>query len=191
MSNYMLAKGGEIRFDESRWVGMKSTMSSMYALDWGGRDGQYIMDIGCGPRSMCQWYDGANVVAIDPLNDQYRNKFGGMGSNIVQLSCPAEVLLADFVNKIDFAWCYNTLRYVYDWRLVIKNIVRYLRVGGEFFLCCNFEVVDGCGVADSKELLGEISNHKLKITFLSTRESSPRDQFNLRRDMAIKGRKFV
>ena len=99
----------------------------------GGR----LIDVGAGPRSFCEFLPVDEIVIIEPLADEFR-KFNNGAYDLpsVKRVCPipAEQLVGELVCSADFVWCFNVLNHSYDPLLILENMVRYLKCGGELLL---------------------------------------------------------
>jgi 2-polyprenyl-3-methyl-5-hydroxy-6-metoxy-1,4-benzoquinol methylase len=110
-------------------------MQKRLGIDAGGLRGR-ALDLGCGPVSMLEGYDGLEVVAIDPAMDDYVEampQFSSVGrvNNCDYRNC----FIQDVVETgFKYVWCYNVLDHAVDWRDILFHVYRVLRPGGQLLL---------------------------------------------------------
>jgi SAM-dependent methyltransferase len=128
---------GDWRWNE-RWNEARETLRSHFKFDFLNYDGKTIVDIGCGPRSMLDWWTAEAKYGIDPLSGEYktinsnrRNSFDILDKVFDQ---PAEVLVEELVGVADFVWTHNALDHCYCWETVLDNVNQYLKSGGTVYI---------------------------------------------------------
>lgn len=128
---------GDWRWNE-RWDEAKSELTKVFNFNFEEFADGKILDIGCGPRSMGEWWAAKNKYGIEPLADEYKeinahriNSFNILDKIYVQ---PAEQYIKYLKNKIDFVWSHNNLDHCYCWETVLENIDKYLKVGGTVYI---------------------------------------------------------
>jgi len=97
-----------------------------------------VLDIGAGPRSWPSLLlKKARIIIVEPLASRFIEFNGDYYKlpNIMRaLSCPGEYDIERFWNRVDMVWCFNTLNHCCEWKKVIDNIEKYLKVGGKLYM---------------------------------------------------------
>jgi len=121
---------------ENAFVGQTQRIAEMHGVDWTSRTGQTIIDIGCGPYPLALAFEGAKVICIDPLLEDYMTLKDHRlkDPRVIGLyPQPAEEYISDLEGVADLAFSNNALDHTYDWHTIVANAVRYLKPGGEIF----------------------------------------------------------
>ena len=97
--------------------------------------GQTIVDIGAGSKLRTRYFEGARVIAVEPLADRYRTlDFCDLDTAEACYSVPGETLVPQLVNQADAVLSINALDHGYDFDQAIQNIAAYLKPGAPAFL---------------------------------------------------------
>jgi SAM-dependent methyltransferase len=128
---------GDWRWNE-RWDEARITLKKQFKFDFDQFAGKTLLDIGCGPKSMLDWWNGKYKYGIDPLASDYAkiNPSRITSWDILDkvYVSPAEVLHEDLIGKVDFIWSHNALDHCYCWETVLDNVNQYLKVGGSVYI---------------------------------------------------------
>ena len=117
---------------------------------------KFVLDVGAGSKLKSRYFNKAKIIAIEPLADKFIDNLEWSDLNYAYkvYSKPAEYLIEDLKNKVDFALSINVLDHVYSPHISLKNIYEYLKKDGEFFLSVDLhDKVSHIGhpIATSKE----------------------------------------
>jgi SAM-dependent methyltransferase len=95
-----------------------------------------VMDLGCGPIVKGLWFIGAEVIAVDPLADDYIKNVSWQRISQADLffSVGAESFIPELADTVDAVVSRNALDHGYDFELATVNISRYLKKGGKAYL---------------------------------------------------------
>jgi hypothetical protein len=97
--------------------------------------GQLIVDVGAGSRLRTRYFDGARIVAVEPLADRFRTlDFCDLDCAEACFCVPGETLVPELVNRADAVLSINALDHGYDFDKSIQNIAAYLQPGAPAFL---------------------------------------------------------
>jgi len=97
--------------------------------------GQRIVDVGAGSRLRSRYFEGAEIIAIEPLAAKFRQlSFCDLDKAKSVFTIPAEERVEDLVGTASLVICINVLDHVLDSYGVLANCCSYLRDGGEFLL---------------------------------------------------------
>ena len=138
-----MAQEGEFRFHRrNRWRQSAAFMEQTRRLfDYFGfaqneYDGRTLIDLGAGSKLRSKYFAGANIICIEPLAERFMKEIEWCDLADAQeiYSTPAEVRIAECVNRADLLISINVLDHCYDFELIIQNIAAYLRDGGVAFL---------------------------------------------------------
>lgn len=95
------------------------------------------LDVGCGLGSVFEFTD-LNVIAIDPLMDEYRRIANLKDSNVIYQNMDGEDI--DFPdNYFDFVFCVNVIDHTPNQKRMASEIYRVLKPGGNFYFQVNFD----------------------------------------------------
>ena len=130
------------------------------------------LDVGCGPRSMLEFFPGLVKTMIEPLGEQYKEMYGYLNGD--PLYCkPAEEFIPALENEFEFVWCHNVLDHCYDWKLVLENIFRYMKDDGIFYIATDagFPPNDGHpGIESTAAFMKELERYKIEYLQKDIRE---------------------
>lgn len=95
--------------------------------------GQIVLDVGAGSQLLTRFFEGAYIIAIEPLADKFLTELDWCELKDADevYSVPAEQRLRNLVEQVDFVVCINVLDNCFDPPSVLKNIHEYLRSGGK------------------------------------------------------------
>ncbi|QDV52173.1 class I SAM-dependent methyltransferase [Gimesia fumaroli] len=189
--NFHIGKGGDWRYGD-RWMEAKSCLQEYHSLDYSVFKDKKIIDIGSGPRSMCEWFNEAKITCVEPLASQYLNlpksqlDFDGIEK---VFSNPAEEFLPELQNTADFVWSHNCLDHCYSWKKVIDNIYEYLKEGGSFYISTDTEKsshIGHPGIVSASTFIKYCKDTGLDINYIHMRNSGEPVWI---RTLTIKGKK--
>ncbi|GAF94576.1 unnamed protein product, partial [marine sediment metagenome] len=130
------------------------------------------LDVGCGPRSMLEFFPNLKKTMIEPLGEEYKKMYEYLNGD--PLYCkPAEEFIPELENKFDFIWCHNVLDHCYDWKLALENIFRYMKDGAAFYIATDagFPPNDGHpGIESTKVFMEEMDRYKVDYDQKDIRE---------------------
>jgi len=135
-----VSQPGELRYQVSRPVPPQApgpfTFLGRFEFESEQFRGATVVDIGCGPILHSSWFSGAELVALDPLANEYRVHVPWNRLDLAKevYSCPAEELVPGLVGRADAVVSINALDHGYDFRLAVSNVAAYLRPGAIAFL---------------------------------------------------------
>ena len=94
-----------------------------------------VIDIGAGSRLRGKFFEGAKLVSIEPLADQFIKDIKWCDLNQSEVhSIPAEEFVDSLEQMADFVFSVNVLDHCYDFVKIVNNIYRYLKPGGTALL---------------------------------------------------------
>lgn len=97
--------------------------------------GKTIVDVGCGPTARCACFGGANVIAIDPLADEYQRLPGAiMEWYSKTYAKKAEEIVRELVGQADVVVSINCLDHCEHPTKVLRNMFRYCKQDGIGFV---------------------------------------------------------
>ena len=174
------------RSDEKAWAGCKESLIKAVPLLKGIMETNFdVLDVGCGPRTMLEFFSECKKTLIEPLGDQYKKLYNSKGHEFLNgdpLYCvPAEQFVSELENKFDFVWCHNVLDHCYDWKRVLENIFRYLKKGGSFYIATDagFPPNDGHpGIETTAVFMKEMERYVSEYHYKDVRE--PNDEHSRR-----------
>lgn len=98
--------------------------------------GKTVVDLGAGSMLRAKFFQGANIIAIEPLADRIIENIEWTDIKEAQkvYSTPAEERIEELVGKADFLFSMNVLDHCYNLDKIIDNIRDYLAPDGVAFL---------------------------------------------------------
>jgi hypothetical protein len=138
-----VAQTGELRFHQKNvWRRSPEFMKQTAALlGWWGYspkdfDGRLVVDIGAGSRLRSRYFEGARIVAIEPLADRFVStiEWSDLREATELQSVPAEQFIEHLEGQASLVMCINVLDHVFDPGKVVGNAVRYLEAERDFLL---------------------------------------------------------
>jgi hypothetical protein len=97
--------------------------------------GQVIVDVGAGSKLRTRYFEGARIMAVEPLADRYRTlDFCDLQIAEACFPVPGEALVPELVGVADVVLSINALDHGYDFDAAIRNIAAYLKLGAPAFL---------------------------------------------------------
>ena len=97
--------------------------------------GQVIVDVGAGSKLRTRYFEGARIIAVEPLADRYRTlDFCDLHTAEACFSVPGEALVLELVGRADAVLSINALDHGYDFDAAIQNIAAYLKPNSPAFL---------------------------------------------------------
>ena len=96
-------------------------------------EGKVVVDLGAGSKLRSKYFEGARLIAIEPLADRYLQgiKWCDLKDAEETYSVPAEELVPQVKGRADFVMCINVLDHVYNPDRALANARAYLKKGGE------------------------------------------------------------
>jgi SAM-dependent methyltransferase len=139
------AQEGELSFHKTNagFRGQDDVWQTAVDTDWRaagfspeGWLGKTIFDVGAGSRLRSLWFEGAEVIVLEPLADRYRSEVEWCDLDRAQevYSVPGEEFVAELEGRADLIVSINALDHGYDIAQSVRNIRRYLKEDGEAFL---------------------------------------------------------
>ena len=136
------AQPGEFAFHEQdRWRRSddfsvdSARLFRHFGLGAGDYEGRTVLDLGAGSRLRTRYFEGAHLIALEPLAEQFRRlEFSDLDTADELHATPAEELVPQCVNRVDLLVSINVLDHCYDFDAIIRNVRRYLRKNGQAFL---------------------------------------------------------
>lgn len=101
-----------------------------------GWEGRTVVDVGAGSRLRSLWFEGASIIAIEPLADQYMAQvaWSDLAKADEVYSVPGETFVPEVEGRADLVVSINALDHGYDLATSIGNIGRYLKPGATAFV---------------------------------------------------------
>lgn len=94
-----------------------------------------ILDLGAGSRLRTRYFQGAHLIAVEPLADEYRKlDFSDLDEADEVYAVAAEQFLPECDNRVDLLVSINVLDHCYDFDAIIANVRRYLAKNGQALL---------------------------------------------------------
>ncbi|NUO56738.1 MAG: hypothetical protein HOV71_30220 [Hamadaea sp.] len=139
------AQSGELSFHKGNagFRGQDEVWQAAVDTDWRaagfspeGWAGKTILDVGAGSRLRSLWFQGAEVLVLEPLADRFRAEVEWCDLDRAQevYSVPGEEFVPELAGRADLVVSINALDHGYDIAQSIRNIRGYLKDGGEAFL---------------------------------------------------------
>lgn len=98
--------------------------------------GKAVIDLGAGSKLRTLYFEGAHIVAIDPLADKYMEiKHCDLHQAGAVYSLPAEERVGELKGTADLLVCINVLDHCKDMMTVLENIAYYIGDDGIALLC--------------------------------------------------------
>lgn len=144
----VLSQPGELRFhkqenDRCRDDFMECSGQEFTA--WGFRPDDYaektVMDIGCGSKLRTLYFTDAKIIALDPLADKFIEDvpWCNLTKAAEVYSLPTEKFIDGVEGRVDLLVCMNVLDHCFDTEDILRNMDRYLAVGGKILLSVDVE----------------------------------------------------
>jgi SAM-dependent methyltransferase len=90
-----------------------------------------VLDLGAGSRLRTRYFEGAHLIAVEPLAEQFRKlDFSDLDAADELYATPAEEFLSQCVNRVDLVASINVLDHCYDFDAIVRNVSRYLATNG-------------------------------------------------------------
>ena len=137
------AQSGELEFHRrDKWRPSDNFAKRTAALfeHFGFRPDQYagktVIDIGAGSRLRTKFFRGADLIAIEPLADRFRQEIAWCDLNDAAevFSLPAEEFIEACEARGDLVISINVLDHCFDFAKIVANLARYVRADGQLFL---------------------------------------------------------
>ncbi|KNX36843.1 methyltransferase domain-containing protein [Luteipulveratus halotolerans] len=121
--------------DEQWWPVIDGEWREMGFSPEGWRD-RTVVDVGAGSRLRSLWFEGASIIAIEPLADQYMEQvaWSDLTRATEVYSVPGETFVPEVEGRADLVVSINALDHGYDLATSIGNIGRYLKPGATAFV---------------------------------------------------------
>jgi 2-polyprenyl-3-methyl-5-hydroxy-6-metoxy-1,4-benzoquinol methylase len=99
-------------------------------------DGRAIIDLGAGSRLRTKYFQGARIIAIEPLADRFIEEIEwcDLGDAAEVYSVPAEERIEQCGGRADLVISINVLDHCFDLQRIIENVRFYLKSDGLAFL---------------------------------------------------------
>lgn len=99
--------------------------------------GKTVLEIGAGPLGLGRWFEGATVVKLDPLHNEYVS----MGYPAVEHACSAYAEAIPFPDDyFDAVYSVNAIDHVDDFAKAISEVERVLKPDGEIRIETHYHV---------------------------------------------------
>ena len=159
-----------------RWLLVKEKLLKIHSLSFSNYAGKLIIDLGSGPRSMCEWFEDASIICIDPLANEYLSMQTGwleLPRIVAVFSQPAEDRIADLEGIADFVWCNNVLDHCFNPSAVVNNLAFYLKTGSSFFLATDIKppYLGHPGTGGREAVIGMVLSASLTTTYTYDKRS--------------------
>jgi SAM-dependent methyltransferase len=124
------------RGDDAVWSKAIDTDWRAAGFEPDGWKGKRILDVGAGSRLRSLWFEGADVIVLEPLAEQFRAEvpWNDYDQAEAVYAVPGEELVPELEGTIDLVVSINALDHGYDIAESVRNIKRYLKPDGEAFL---------------------------------------------------------
>ena len=98
--------------------------------------GKKVVDLGAGSKLRSKYFEHAEWIAIEPMADDCIREIEWCDLEDAKAvySLPAEDLIPELVNEVDFLFSINVLDHCFDFRAIIDNIYQYLKEDGMAFV---------------------------------------------------------
>jgi SAM-dependent methyltransferase len=97
--------------------------------------GRVVLDLGAGSRLRTRYFEGARIVAVEPLAEQFRVlDFSDLDTAYEVHATPAEEFLPQWEGKVDLLVSINVLDHCYAFAPIVANVRRYLAPSGQALL---------------------------------------------------------
>lgn len=137
------AQQGELGFHKRPNVRSSDTWESGNARFWrdlgfesSGWAGKTVLDVGAGSRLRTLYFEGAEIIALEPLAEQFAAEVEWQDIDKADEvhAVPAETLIPGLVGRADLIVSINALDHGYDFAASIHNLRRYIKEDGQAFL---------------------------------------------------------
>jgi len=114
--------------------------------------GKTVVDIGAGSHLRTRFFQGAKIMAVEPLAKEYLDKITWCELNAADVVYPVsgEERINDLDGTADLVVCINVLDHTYNPAAIVENVEKYLREDGQFLLSVDLhgETNDGMHPVD-------------------------------------------
>jgi 2-polyprenyl-3-methyl-5-hydroxy-6-metoxy-1,4-benzoquinol methylase len=95
-----------------------------------------VIDVGAGSKLRTKFFQGAELLAVEPLADQFRSEipWSDVYDSQEVYAVPAEEFIPACEGRCDLVISINVLDHCYDFAKIITNLRRYMRADGLMFL---------------------------------------------------------
>lgn len=102
-----------------------------------------ILDLGAGSKLRSKYFKESRIIVLEPLANKFIKEIDwcDLDTAKVVYSIPAEQLVEELINTIDFAMSINVLDHCFDFGNIIKNLHKYLKKDGLAFLSFDSHLV--------------------------------------------------
>lgn len=96
---------------------------------------QVVVDLGAGSKMRGKYFQNNKLIAIEPMAEDCLREIPWSDLNDADklYSQPAEDLIPELVNNVDFVFSINVLDHCYNFDEIVKNVFLYLKPGAEAF----------------------------------------------------------
>jgi len=140
--------------------------------------GEYILDVGAGPRLRTKYFKDSLITAIEPLGYKFRQTFVWSDLYTVPLySSPIEKFIPDLIDEFDLVISINALDHCYDFNSAISNMGKYVKDDGIIFV--SYDEHNGLDPMHPLGLSDEVSRNTFKNNNLNVVESMENSPYGL------------
>jgi ubiquinone/menaquinone biosynthesis C-methylase UbiE len=144
--------------------------------------GKIVADFGCGPRGSLVWADSARMrIGIDVLADRYADAFtDNITSHGMIYVKSTEKVIPIPSGFVDIMFTLNAIDHVNNLLEMCNEIVRVLKIGGEFIGSFNLEEPPSpCEPQRlSETVIQQVLLSKLEVQSYRVTEKSPSDKYS-------------
>lgn len=137
------AQEGELDFhrnDEWRpsedFMRQTNALFASFDFDPQAWSGKTVVDLGAGSRLRTKYFEGANLIAVEPLGDRFVAEipWSDLGDASALYSRPAEERIDELAGTVDLLVSINVLDHCFDVGSILRNVRDYLKPNGLAFL---------------------------------------------------------
>ncbi len=123
---------GYLKYKQQYWFDFLKSIG----IDYNALNNEFIYDVGCGPAGINTVLNQSNVIAIDPLINQYKTKlpiFNEVNYPWVQFQS-STIESYQFTKKADTVFCLNVINHVIDIPKTLLNLNCSTKIGGQLIV---------------------------------------------------------
>lgn len=105
--------------------------------------GKIVLDAGCGSKLRTKVFEGARLIALDPLADSFVKEipWSDLKDAEKMYSVPLEELVDELIGYVDAIICINVIDHGFRSEEQLLNMAKYLKKGGMMYLAVDLDRV--------------------------------------------------
>lgn len=134
--SHFIAQRGNTWRQSERFTTDTEALFRHFGFQPGDYVGRRVLDLGAGSRLRTRFFEGAEIVALEPLADRFLDEvsWSDLGDADRVYALPAEERIPELEGSADLLVSINVLDHCYDIPAVVDNVRAYLAPEGLAFL---------------------------------------------------------